>query len=139
MADFVKAAATAKRLVEANGREVVLFKRNRTPDNAAEPWRGVSGVPTAPEGGLSMTVTMSFVPHFGSGFGKMVTDDGSGKGTQFDQIGLLASTSLPAGRTFLDVEQCDTIRDGDNIWKVERREHLRPADDSILFALGLKR
>ena len=43
MADFVKLAATAQRLVEANGRAVDLFRVNRTPDDPARPWRGVRG------------------------------------------------------------------------------------------------
>ena len=40
MVDFVSLAATAQRLIEENGRSVTLFRKDRTPANAAEPWRG---------------------------------------------------------------------------------------------------
>lgn len=139
MVDFARAAATAKRLVEANGRTVDLFKVNRTPDNPAEPWRGVSGAPTVPEGGVIASVIMAFVPASGSGFGKLVTDAGGSLGVAFEQVGLLATDSLPAGVTPSDVEQADSVRDGVDLWKIVTRGHLRPAATSVLFVLGLKR
>ncbi len=139
MVNFVKAAATAKRLVEANGRSVTLFRSNRTPANASQPWRGVSGSPTAPEGGISADVTMAFVPATGGGFGKMIKDLGGQISVAFDQVGLLATDSLPTGVSASDVEGMDSIRDGSGIWKIVTRGHLRPADRSLLFVLGLKR
>lgn len=140
MVDMVAAAATAKRLVEANGRAVTLFKVNRTPDNASEPWRGTSTPPNAPDGGLEIPdVIVAFVPASGGGFGKLVADAGGSLSVAFDQVGLMASDSLPTGTTFEDVEQADTIRDGDDLWKIVTRGHLRPASKSILFVLGLKR
>ena len=140
MVNFAKLAATAKRLVEANGRAVDLFRVNRTPDDPARPWRGVSGSPTAPEGGYIATgLLMAFVPPTGGGFGKLLQDDDGELDVAFDQIGLLASDSLPAGVTPEDVEQADAIRDGNDIWKIVLRSHLRPASRSILFTMGLKR
>ena len=140
MADFVKLAATAQRLVEANGRAVDLFRVNRTPDDPARPWRGVSGSPTVPEGGFIATgIIMAFVPPSGSGFGKLLVDGDGELDVAFDQIGLLASDSLPVGITPEDIEQADSIRDGSDIWKIMLRSHLRPASTSLLFTLGLKR
>lgn len=140
MADFVKLAATAKRLVEANGRAVTLFKINRDPDAPAEPWRGTS-TPAAPgSGGLEIPdVVVAFVPATGGGFGKMIQDLGGTLQVAFDQVGLLASDSLPAGVTPTNVEEADAIRDGSDLWKIVTRGHLRPASKSLLFVLGLKR
>jgi hypothetical protein len=137
--DFVKAAATAKRLVEAAGRPVDLFRVNRTPDDPAQPWRGVSGSPTVPEGGRIIPVIVAFVPASGSGFGKLVTDSGGTLNVAFDQVGLLATDTLPTGVTPTDVEQMDSMRDGDDIWKIVARGHLRPGTRSVLFLLALKR
>jgi hypothetical protein len=92
-----------------------------------------------PEGGLIVPVIMAFVPASGSGFGKLVTDNGGELGVAFDQVGLLATDSLPAGVTPSDVEQLDSVRDGVDLWKIVTRGHLRPADTSLLFVLALKR
>lgn len=139
MTDFVKAAATAKRLVEANGRAVTLFLSNRTPDDPSKPWRGSSSQPHPSKDGAQIPVTMAFVPASGSGFGKMIQDTGGSLVVAFDQVGLLASDSIPARFAPKDVEECDRVRDGDDIWKVITRGHLRPATKSLLFVLGLTR
>ena len=38
--DFVRSAATAKRLIEKNGRTVDLIKVRTTPADSSKPWRG---------------------------------------------------------------------------------------------------
>lgn len=136
MANSVKAANTAKKLVEKNGRTVQLFKYNRTPDDPAKPWLGTSSAPTASQGGEQVSAKVAFVPATGSGFGKMLRDKEGELDVAFDQIGLLASDSLPDGT---NAEEFDSVRDGSDIWKVVTRGHLRPGDKSILFVLGLKR
>ena len=140
MADLVKAAATAKRLVEANGRSVTLFKLNRTADNSAKPWRGSSAKPASSKGGLEIAgVKMAFVPASGSGLGKTITNEEGRLVTAYDQIGLLAADSLPSTATPADVLKADAVRDGSQVWSIEGREELKPADNSILFVLALKR
>lgn len=140
MADFVRAAATAKKLIEANGRAVTLFKLNRDPDDPSKPWRGTSTAPAVLSGGLQIAdVKVAFVPASGSGFGKLVADAGGSLDVAFDQVGLLASDSLPTGVTPQDVEESDAVRDGSEIWKIVTRGHLKPASKSVMFFLGLKR
>ena len=139
MANFTKAAATAKRLVEANGRRVELFRSNRTPDDTTKPWRGTSEQPHVSEGGAGFPVVMAFVPASGGGFGKLLRDLAGSLQVTFEQMGLLASDSIPSGYTFQDVEQADRVRDGDDIWRIVVREHLRPASKSVLFMVGLAR
>jgi len=139
VANFTKAAATAKRLVEANGRRVVLVKSNRTPAASAQPWRGSTEQPHESKGGAQTPVIMAFVPATGGGFGKLVADAGGSLAVAFDQVGLLASDSLPTGFSTSDVEEADRVVDGDDVWKVITRGHLKPASKSVLFVLGLKR
>lgn len=139
MVDFVKAAATAKRLIEASGRTVELFKLNRTPANSAQPWRGNTNQPHDSKGGANIRLTMAFVPASGSGFGKLIQENGGSLAVAFDQVGLVASDSLPAGFTPEDLEQADKVRDGSDVWRIVTRGHLRPATKSLLFVFGLKR
>lgn len=139
MADFVKLAATAKRLVEKNGREVELFKADRTPADSTKPWRGSAARPTPAKGGRRIRAKMAFVPASGSGFGKLVADSGGSLQQAFDQVGLLASASLPTGVASREVEESDHVVDGDDVWKVVTRGHLRPSSTSVLFVLGLAR
>lgn len=140
MADFVRAAATAKRLIEANGRAVDLVKINRTPDDGAKPWRGTSSTPDELAGGLTIPgVKVAFVPVSGAGFGRAMVDAAESLGAKLQQFGLLATDSLPSGVTPEDVEACDKVRDGSDVWRIVVREHLKPADRSVLFYLGLAR
>lgn len=134
MVDLVKAAATAKRLIEANGRSVQLFKVDRTPADTSEPWRGVSGAPSTAAGGASQAAIVAFVPATGGGFGKVTSDRPGTLATAVTTVGLLAANSVPSS---VDVSQFDSIRDGAKIWKIVAREELRPATGSIMWQLGL--
>lgn len=132
-------AVDAQELVEEEGRSVELFKLNRTPDDATQPWRGTSTQSHQGQDGAAIPVIMAFVPAQGGGFGKLMKDaDGSLK-VAFDQVGLLASNSIPSRFKPEDVEQCDMVRDGTDLWKIATRGHLRPSGNSVLFVLGLKR
>lgn len=144
MVDFARAAATAKRLVEANGRPVTLYKANRDPDDAAKPWRGTSSAPAGSQDGLAIQgVRMAFVqPGGGLGglFGRLAANADGELRVNFEQVGLLASSSVTAaGFSASDVEKCDAVKDGDTVWQVVARGELRPASGSLLFAVGLVR
>lgn len=135
MVDYTALAATAKRLVEANGRSVTLLKENRVPDVAGEPWRGTSTAPVAGQGGDTQPAIVAFVPAGGSGLGRLATDSAGGLQVQLDQVGLLAATTVPA----IDVEKFDRVLDGTVPWKIVTREKLQPSDTAVLWVLGLKR
>ena len=139
MVDFVKLAATAERLVEANGRDAVLFKKDRTPANVAEPWRGPDLTAPDPAAGIG-PVKVAFVPPSGSGFGKLLFDADESLRVKIEQVGLLAAksvTDLTPAATAADVEAADTLRDGTTIYKILSVGHLKPGDTSLLFVLGL--
>lgn len=135
MADFVKLAATAKRLVEKNGREVRLVKGNRTASDPAKPWRGSDAAPTPAKGGASVTAIACFVPASGDGLGRLVQDTTGALVSAFDQVALVASDSV-AG---VDLTGFDKVVDRDELWRIIVRGELRPAGTSLLWVLGLKR
>lgn len=131
MVDLTALAATAKRLVEANGRAVTLYRKSRTADDPSQPWRGPDL--TSPDD--TEAVTMAFVPASGTGMGKELFERGEGGLVRaIDQVGLLAATS--AG-SFV-VEQGDSVVDGTTAWRVVAVEALKPGDAAILYVLGLK-
>lgn len=136
MVDYTALAATAKRLVEENGRTVTLRKANRTPDDAAEPWKGTSVAPNDPQLGDSESAIVAFVPASGSGLGRLVFDVTGQQVSRFDQVGLLAATTVPG----IQVEDFDFIHDDDDsVWKIVEVGYLRPSTTGLLWVMGLKR
>ena len=138
MVDFTRSAALAKRLVEKHGRSVTLYKENRDPSDPALPWQGNVETPHLSEGGAQFPILACFVPVRGAGLGTVFANREAELAINCDQVCLVASDSIPAGYTFEDVENADKVRDGDRVWSIVIREHLRPATKSVLFALGLK-
>ena len=130
MADFVKLAATAKRLVEKNGRTLSLYKRSVTPANSSQPWRGTGVADTT---GDPLDVIGCVVPASGSGFGRRRVVDGE-LAEAFEQVALVAASSVPVG---IDLERFSTIVDGKRAWKIDNVEKLQPADVPLVFVLGL--
>lgn len=144
MPNYPKAAATAKRLIEAAGRPVKLYRANREPDDPAKPWLGSSAAATPGQGGLVVSgLRMAFVPPgggLGGIFGRSANDARGNLQQDFEQVALLASDSAAAaGVTAETVEACDSVLDGAQLWKIVERAQLKPGDRSLLFALGLSR
>lgn len=146
MVDFDRLAATAERLIGANGRTVTLLKLNRQADDPARPWRGNPNYPnTGGDGAEIPGVVCAFVSPGGSGFGR-TANDGAGTLQQvFEQIGLISADAfdkaVAAAGVTATFEQIDVIRDTgpDGYWKVRERWTLRPAEKRVLYAVGLAR
>lgn len=130
MVDFVKVAATAKRLVEANGRSVTLYKDSRTPADSAKPWRGPDDSSTEE----SDTVIAAFVPPRGTFLSGFFRDNDSNLVRDLNQIALVAASSA-SGK---DLTKYDSLLDGDRTWKIRLVERLRPGGTDILWVLGLR-
>lgn len=134
MVDYTKLAATAKRLIEANGRTITLYRRDRTPANASEPWRGPSSTPAE-----TIAVVGVVVPPRGTGLSSIIRDLEGSLVKAFDEVALIATDSVvAAGSTAADVRGCDSVSDGSRAWKIEVVEELAPGGTSLIFALGLK-
>ena len=136
MANFPKLAATAKRLVEKNGRDVTLYRRERDPGTPAEPWRGPGAAP--PEAILG-PVKVAFVPPSGGGMGELLGQIEATLAQRIDQVGLLAANSVEdASPVEPDVTKYDTLVDGNTTFNILTVSTLRPAEKILLYVLALE-
>lgn len=126
MVDFVKLAATAERLIEANGRSVTVTKQGKTPVDPNQPWRG-SSTPVLD----SVTGIAAFVSP--GDLGKVVTNVDQLK--RVDQVALFAANN-DGGKL---LEDFDTITDGSVIWKIHRAELLKPGATRLLYLFEVGR
>ena len=128
MVDHVKLAATAKRLVEANGRTVTLYEASSADAVAGQPYGPALVTPVDAD-----AVKACFVPVAGSGLGYTLRDRATSLSKVIVQECLVATTSLNAE----DLRNADSISDGTRAWKIVVREELAPGDTSMLWAFGL--
>lgn len=138
MPDIVKLAATAERLIEANGRTVVFIKTNRTAANGSAPWRGPSfaAPPATNLGGDEVEAIAVFVPASGGGFGRKSTDRPAPRERDAEQIALVASNSLGAG---VDLADFQFLRDGSDLWNIDSVDELVPGSTSVVWEVVLSR
>tara|TARA_R110000772_G_scaffold267648_1_gene392128 strand:- start:103 stop:489 length:387 start_codon:yes stop_codon:yes gene_type:complete len=128
MVDYVKLAATATRLVEANGRDLSFVQLLETPTDVAEPWRGNATPREASTIVLGSGVAVP--PSSASTLGIHVADDHFLK--RADQILICVAEE--------DIENFDEVIDeGSTVWKITGVEKLRPSTTTILYFVGVKR
>lgn len=138
MVDYAKLAATAKRLIEANGRSVTLFKSNTVPANAGQPWRGPdsSADPEEDEGGETLTVTVCFVPARGTNLSEEAREREETIVKDGVEYALIATNSLPDGT---NVREFNAMQDGDNLWRVKFVGELRPGGTGLMWEAELSK
>ncbi len=129
MVDYTKLAATAKRLIEANGRTVTLYDASSTDADGAKPWS--APVPSSPDD--TDSVIACFVPVGGAGLGYMLRDAATQLNQVINQECLIATTSLNVD----DLRGADSISDGSRAWKIVTRQELAPGGTSLLWVFGL--
>lgn len=128
MVDYVRLAATAKRLVEANGRDLSFVRLAETPTDPAEPWRGK----TAPREAATVVLGsgVAVPPSSATTLGIHVMDDHFLK--RSDQILICVAEE--------EIDNFDEVIDeGSTVWKIEGVEKLRPAETTLLYFVGVKR
>ena len=130
MANFIKLAATVKRLIDKNGRTVTITKQGKTPTVAAQPWRGQSANPTVLDTVSGKAVFVSTEP--GSLGAQWMNRDNTKRS---DQVAFFSATD--AGTVAL--ETYDTITDAGSQWKIVRAQRLKPGDTSLLFVFEVDR
>jgi hypothetical protein len=125
MVNYVKSAATAKRLIEANGQDVSLYRKNETASDATKPWRGPAGT------GNKLIATVKGVV--------VDMNDKDVDGTlirRSDRKLMVANDSLPTGTTTEDI---DHIRIAGEDYKVVSSSPLQPGAVRILYEFVLRR
>lgn len=127
MTEYTSAIATATRLVDKKGRSVTVQKLNVSASDPSKPWQGQN----------TQTVDASeparavFVPPSGSGFGRDLISEDNIK--RVEQVALIAQTPN-------DIQDYDAILDTDgSLWSVVFVQVLKPGDEIVLYAFGVKR
>ena len=128
MADFDKLAATAQRLINANGRTVQIVKFGNTPQDSEQPWRGQKGTTYL----QSVTGKAAFVPktQLVTTFAE-VTD-----GVLLEGEYALFAADDDGGYA---LEDFDAIVDGGKEWSIGKTEIIAPADKRVLYMFEVKR
>lgn len=128
MADHTEFVVLAQELILEEGRLVTFQKLGAGPADANKPWKG-AGAPTVVSQVASVPAV--FVPATGSDLGRMVTDEELLK--RVEQVALVA----PVQEGF---DSFHRILDTDSqLWKIEWMQVLKPASQTILYVVGVKR
>lgn len=122
MANYARLAATALRLINANGRSVTLTKRSQTPLDAAQPWRGNNPTGDVP-------VTLKGV--FSSDTADAETAEIIRRG---NKVFLIAASATAA-----DLRLYSKMTDSDGtIFEVVKARLVKPGDTALLWKLEVK-
>lgn len=131
MVNFVSLAATAKRLIEANGRSVTLVQKSTTPGDASMPWRGPDEDATPPTETAVIGVFLSATSE--TELGEMLALIDAGLVQRGNKFLMVAADSLGT----LDIKAQASVVDGSQVWKVQEVATLQPGATPLLHALVL--
>lgn len=126
MVDYASLAATAQRLIDANGRSVTLIKQGTHPQNHDEPWRGQSSYPVAEVTGGAVFVAASDLGH-------MVEDTEGLK--RAEKVALFAADADEGNQ----LELFDVLKDGNVRWLIKHAEVLQPGNIRLVYVFGVSR
>lgn len=124
MSDHAKFVSLAQRLIDKHGRQVSVRTLSSTPTDGTKPWKNMTGAPT------DVSVKAAFVPFRGFEFGSMFIDDELLK--RADQVCLIQGS---VG----DFESATQITDDGISYKIEWARRLKPGDQVIVYAFGVRR
>jgi len=130
MVDYVKLAATAKRLVAANGRPITFVRKSEVAADPAKPWDAQAGAD------VTFTTPAVFVPpNTVRQFGLTAL----GQGTEYDD---LIAFSESIGIFFpetQDIRQFSHVQDGAELFGIVGLQILKPASIQMLGFVGIRR
>lgn len=123
MIDYVSLAATAQRLIGANGRDVTLVKQDRAPADSLKPWRagGVNDVSVGPLKAVIVPFDSDDVD------GSLVRRD--------DKRALVAANDTGVAL----IEQFDILVDGADQWRIVRVSTINPGDVRVVYDMQIRR
>jgi hypothetical protein len=129
MADHSKFLALARHLIAREGRSVTFGKLDDSSADSERPWKTSGNNPANLVGAVDCIAV--FLPD-GSGFGKGVEDNDLFKSSE--QMLLVAPPT-----TGEDLSTHSVVVDGARRWKINVIKELKPADLTVLFAMGVSR
>jgi hypothetical protein len=121
VANFTKLAATALRLINANGRTVTIVHQGNTPTDPTKPWRGEDTTVRASVTGTGVFTSL-----------EALNPDNTKREGQM----LLFAASADESN---DLEEFDQVVDGARYWKIVRAEVIGPADTRVLYKFEVSR
>jgi hypothetical protein len=129
MVNYVRSAATAKRLIEENGRTVTLYRKVRTPLDSDKPWRGPDTSAVTPNPNIVAQVKAVIYP-----VREEDVDDGLVRLGM--ETAMVAHDSLDPSQNLSDI---DAIKDGSYTYKVVKAAVIGPGDTKIVYQFYLER
>ena len=131
MVDFARVAATAQRLVEKNGRDILLARAGEVPVDPDRPWLGT-------EPGEEITVLMRgvFVP---PGTVRQFGVTSLGEGTELTDLTTFSEQIVIVAQGEVDLRQFTTLIDRDDRWGILAVQVLRPANLNLLGFIAVRR
>lgn len=140
MADHTDFLELARELIADDGRQVTFIKLTDVVADNSKPWRG----PGAPAILASVTTFAVFLPDgtlgtlgLGGGFGTFNTDDDLFKSSE--EILLVAPPTTGENLTDFHLVVDGATATTDNARKINLSKELRPADLTVLYAMGVSR
>lgn len=131
MVDYVKLAATAERLIKANGRPIQFVKKGSTLIDEDKPWLGSNG-----EGEVKIDLHGVFVPpNTVRQFGLTAL----GEGTDYTDLVSVSEQICITSPGEHDLRSYPTLRDGTVEWGTIGIQLLKPGPTQILAFVGVKR
>lgn len=132
MVDYVRLAATAKRLIDKNGRQISFVKLNETPENSSRPWNGPD------EDGADTLLALRGVfvpPNTVRQFGLTAL----GEGTEFQDLIAFSQQIIITAQGENDLREYTSVIDRSDRWGIIGLQVLRPADVTLLAFVGVRR
>lgn len=127
--NYLRSQATAKRLIEANGRDVTLIRKNDYVTDSNKPWRGNDGnnnmEPVDEEVGTIKAVVYPYNDR----------DIDGNNVRRGDSMMIIAHTSLSPVEDLKDIEFVD---DGSRRYRVMNAGKIAPGDTIIAYQFQLR-
>lgn len=123
MVDYVELAATAQRLINENGRDVTIIRKDRTPADANKPWRG-GGTSDTTVGPVKAVI---FPFNAADVDGTLVRRE--------DKQAWVAANDTGAS----PIETFDELIDGSTTFQILSVEVINPGDTLLVYQLQLRR
>lgn len=131
MPDYVKLAATAKRLIEGAGRNVVFRRLGKQIDDPTKPWRASENIRNPAD--LEVQAQAVFVDPVSAAKMGLGLDSQSDLMKKIEAVALVAVESSPE-----DLETCDEIVELGTTFSIEHVEILKPGPTKLLYIFLLK-
>tara|TARA_R110000772_G_scaffold30806_10_gene76523 strand:+ start:9691 stop:10086 length:396 start_codon:yes stop_codon:yes gene_type:complete len=128
--DYVKLAATAKKLVTDNGRTIILVRKSEVPIDVNSPWLGNTTTETTLE-----VPALQMVPASVRIFGLAAL----GESGMLDQLIARTEIIYVCFQGEVKLDQYTIVRDGSVDYSIEATQELKPANTTLLGFIGVRR